>query len=320
MSPACPPNLTQTLRVLWQPPGIATGSQDQCQRRWRQTALTTKQDAQARVELATQTQGTWAVARERRKWANSGSPGRREENGNHARMDPTRPLPTVHLSRRTSGKRTRDRQEDENEKLRQKGSRGGERRWSSAGWRQREGGSVGGTHRAPPSTGLCPRSAGAKGGWTERRARSLPARRPPPWRWAKMARDSRTLAGQSRGCRCPRAATHWRRWLRPPTKICRRAAAARQSVRPSDVTTAAPRVGTRVVTVVGGARAGRRRLGGAKGGRTGCGQGAPVGAEPRAGTQAVSRDEGRSPEGSARRCCGWRMKPLLGKVFVLCYA
>ena len=34
---ACPLSVTQTLRVLWQPPGIATGSQDKSQRRRRQT-------------------------------------------------------------------------------------------------------------------------------------------------------------------------------------------------------------------------------------------------------------------------------------------
>ena len=32
-SAACPLSVTQTLCVLWQPPGIATGSQDNSQRR-----------------------------------------------------------------------------------------------------------------------------------------------------------------------------------------------------------------------------------------------------------------------------------------------
>lgn len=223
----CPRSVTQGLPVPWQLPGTATGSHDKSQRRWHQTVLTTKQNAQVRVELSSQTQGMRAVARERRRWANSGSPSKGEGNINNTRVVPPRPLPnSPHSSRRTSGKSKEARQGTDEQRggwkwgIRVEGLKG--RRTEmveplSAAWRQQEGGSEGSTHQGLPSPGQSPRSTEAKGGWTERSAQPLPARWPPPWRSVKMTRGCRELAGRNPGCGRPRTVKHRRRQL-PPRK------------------------------------------------------------------------------------------------------
>lgn len=64
----------QRLPVPWQLPAIATGIRDNSQRRWHQRVMTTKQDAQVRVELSKRSNsGMKAVAQESRRWTDFGS-------------------------------------------------------------------------------------------------------------------------------------------------------------------------------------------------------------------------------------------------------
>lgn len=110
----CLLSVTQRLSPPWQLLGIATGSHDNSQPRWHQSATMTSDSHDNKASCAGECParlGMRAVAREKRKWANYESPGKGEGNVMNTGVFLPCPLPnSPHSSSRTSGKSKRTRQ------------------------------------------------------------------------------------------------------------------------------------------------------------------------------------------------------------------